>query len=309
VLLQKVRQFGGLISSRMSHYEDTRTALPDIALEELSRSDIINLLTYKSIAQAVACEESLPRQYGGANALGDPPVTLFLDPGKRFYIEALLHSAASTAIHDHSFSGAFAVVSGRCAHQVFCYETDDPAGDLTSGALTERQSEQLDAGDFRPIHNGTRFIHRNVHLDRPTLTVVIRTVWDGCRQHTYHQPGLALDSNPSPKERKQLQMLSGLLKVDAEAASAFLRQLLAAQPTGGQAFRCLDFYVRTSRRWDDLESLLELGGPAFGNQIATVGNALSQGAETDPSLMRLLGRDYRFQKTSHAGPDESVAPE
>jgi hypothetical protein len=290
MVLDQVRQFGGRIASRLSPYDDAAAALPDIALEELGQSDIVQHLTYVNIAQAVASERTLPQQYGGMGGLGDPPITLYQDADRRFYIEALLHSAASTAIHDHSFSGAFAVVSGRCAHQVFDYETDEPVGDLSIGVLSERHSEFLEAGVSRQIHNGMGLIHRNIHLDRPTVTVVIRTVWDGCHQHTYHQPGLALDSNPSPTERKQLQLLSGLFKVDAAAASTFLRELLAAKPTAGQAFRCLDFYLKSSRRWDELESLLELGCSVFSGRMPLVENALRQAVAPEPGLQRLLGQ-------------------
>lgn len=290
MLISQVRHFGGKISSRLSNFGDVPAALPDIALEELGRSDIIEQLTYTKIAEAVAGEQSLPRQYGAAGALGDPPVTLFLDVEKRFYIEALLHSAVSTSIHDHSFSGAFAVVSGNCAHQVFDYETDDTSGDLAVGVLTERQNEALHAGISRPIRNGSGLIHRNLHLDRPTVTIVIRTVWDGCRQHTYHQPGLALDSQLSQTERKQLQLLAGLHKVDAAAAASFIRQLLRGRPTAGQAFRCLDYYLRASGQWDELEALVELGRPVLGSRGPLVADALRQATAPEPSLVRLLSQ-------------------
>jgi len=285
-LLEDVQRLGDGIYSKIKDHDVVADVLPDVALAALDTSAVVPQLTWQNLADVVATAGALPLQ--GTGGIGDPPVTLYRSPGDAFYIEALMHSSASMAIHDHNFSGAFAVVSGDCAHQVYDYETDDPSGELTIGELTPTTSEPLFTGACRPIHNGTGLIHRNLHLDRPTVTVVVRTVWDGGRTHIYQESGLALDTHQTPVERKQIQFLAGLLRFDEAAALRYLEQVLATTTRIGHAYRCVDLFVRRTDRWDDLDRLLLLAKHIFGQRTAAVGQALRRVPELDPVVVELL---------------------
>jgi hypothetical protein len=142
--------------------------------------------------------------------------------------------------------------------------------------------------DAPPITAGRAFIHRNIHLTKPTLTVVVRTVWDGIRQYTYYEPGLALESSMSNTQNKQLQLLRGLNKFDRALASRYLRELLSSDIQPGHAYRCLQFFLRQDDPDRDLEALLHIARRPLGHMASTVEQALRRPQSIEPDLSRLL---------------------
>ena len=125
---------------------------------------------------------------------GQPPVALFLGP--RFHIEALFWHSATTAIHQHSFSGVFTVLSGSSLHSRWTFELERVINSrMQRGRLERSTTEILRPGDHREIHSGSRLIHQLFHLEMPSVTIVVRTYEE--RNHLpqleYLPPGLAID--------------------------------------------------------------------------------------------------------------------
>ena len=143
---------------------------------------------------------------------GQPAIRLY--SGRGFYIEALFWLDASTAIHQHAFSGAIQVIEGGSVHAVYEFEQQERINShLLVGKLNLCKAEVLRPGDTRPISDGSSFIHALFHLERPSVTLVLRTLQnpDALPQYNYFRPGFAQD--PAPYDhlaRTQVELLESL---------------------------------------------------------------------------------------------------
>lgn len=254
------------------------SALGDVASQLLAESNLAEVFDYRAFALDVAHVDILPKQRHPNPGFGQPPMTLYNGPDDGYFIEIYLHSRPDMSVHDHSFTGAFIVLHGSCDHQVFEYHSEDD-GELSAGELRPQYREPLEPGAVRTIRSGRSLIHRNLHLDRPTVTLVIRTVWDGMRQHSYHAPGLALDNAMTGTASKQAQLFEGLLRVDSGAATTYLRELLTSGAPGTLLYRCLDLYFRLTHDWSRAEEYVALAKDTFGQREAAVCAALALAAQ------------------------------
>lgn len=145
---------------------------------------------------------------------GEPPVSLFHAP--RFYIEALFWRSSTTAIHEHSFTGAFAVLAGASVHSHWRFALERALNSrMLCGRLERVSTEFLSVGDMRPIHSGGQLIHQLFHLDVPSVTIVVRTYIDRNHlpQYNYHPPGLALDGEEhDPLRARRLTFLDAMAR-------------------------------------------------------------------------------------------------
>src|SRR6266853_1534338 len=151
-----------------------------------------------------------------------PPLTVY--SGRDFRIEVLFWVQGVPAIHQHSFSGAFHVMHGSSLQTLWEFELrEQVALRLALGRVSLKKAELLRKGDSRPIIAGKQLIHSTFHLDRPSLTVVVRTIGeiDKQPQYSYLPPTIAhypFDIVPSVKRRTQLLMM--LLKSGMHAPFA-----------------------------------------------------------------------------------------
>jgi hypothetical protein len=163
-------------------------AIAQRALEahSLHRSfDIAQLMTWAYRVQQIPSQPQ--------SSFGEPPVLMYC--GRRFYIEALFWLDGTTSIHQHSFSGAFQVLQGSSIHTRFRFETEHAINKaLLLGRLDASSPELLQIGDTRAIQSGDGLIHSTFHLDRPSVTLVVRTYVDEGKapQYSYLRPGVAL---------------------------------------------------------------------------------------------------------------------
>lgn len=168
----------------------------------------------------VVARRDLPRQEDPRAGFGEPPLTLFRSD--QFFISALYWLDGTTTIHQHSFSGAFRVLCGSSLHMPYDFDAREAVTDrLKLGALDMHAPEILRCGDIRAIHYGDTFIHSLFHLDRPSVTAVIRTYSDGSSQPIYLRPGLAFD--PFLQDNSMLRRFQSLLSLQAIDPSAAWR--------------------------------------------------------------------------------------
>jgi hypothetical protein len=174
----------------------------------------------------VVARRDLPTQEDPRASFGEPPLTLFR--GEEFFVSALYWLDGTTTIHQHSFSGAFRVLCGSSLHVPYGFGVREAVSDrIKFGALDMHPPEILRCGDTRTIHYGDEFIHSLFHLDRPSVTAVIRTYSDGSPQPVYMRPGLALD--PFVRDNSMARRFQSLLSLQAidpaaagRAAQAFI---------------------------------------------------------------------------------------
>lgn len=103
------------------------------------------------------------------------PLTVYSH--RDFYIELLTWTQGTTTIHQHSFSGAFKVLLGSSIHSLYEFTKHfSITSDLLRGNVEHISSEYLSEGDVRQITPGTEGLtHRLFHLEKPSVTLVIRT--------------------------------------------------------------------------------------------------------------------------------------
>jgi hypothetical protein len=160
-------------------------------------------------------------------AFGEPPVVVFR--GRRFYIEVLFWVDGATSIHEHAFSGAFHVLDGSSIHTQFSFALQRRINTrIRLGRLETTKLEYLRQGDTRPIKQGESFIHSLFHLDRPSVSVVIRTRREGSApQYSYLRPGLSYDRFFRDEQlEKQLRFLTMLLHTQPKRALEAVRDIL-----------------------------------------------------------------------------------
>jgi len=184
----------------------------DIAHVALIAANPADSINYKDIVDWLVSVETFPTQLTLDEAFGQPPLTMFCDG--LFQIEVLFWHTATTAIHRHAFSGAFAVLGGSSLHSRYEFI---PRTKINARFLVGRAKlcdvEFLETGAVRKIGRGDDLIHSLFHLDSPTVTVVLRTCIDpeSGPEYVYYPPSIAVDpSRHNPRVTKQLAILDML---------------------------------------------------------------------------------------------------
>jgi hypothetical protein len=172
------------------------------------------LLSLTSVTSADIFEElsenDLPKQWCPDHQFGDSRFTLFLRD--EFIIELNVWQSEFTSIHEHSFSGAFRVLSGQALEITYDYIIDSTiAKDVHLGRLEKKEVNLLRPGDQSKIHTKNEYIHNLVHLENPTCTLIIRTSFDHdeiketkLSQLEYVDYLLAFNSFPYPEGNNKL---------------------------------------------------------------------------------------------------------
>ena len=146
-------------------------AFTDIATEALARHLRSSWVSLDDVLAWVQSAVRLPVQ---ADSPFGNPITVFHD--QRFYIDILTWIDGTTSIHEHAFSGAFGVLQGSSLHVGYSFEPERRYCEHLMLGRTERLgAELLSAGDVRPIFAGGRSAHALFHLERPSVSIVIRT--------------------------------------------------------------------------------------------------------------------------------------
>ncbi len=197
---------------RRQSFDDRQ--FPAIAAGCLREAPPASHVTYDEVADALLFG-SLPLQSKDLS-FGQPPIVVFADP--RFYIEVLCWMDATTSIHQHAFSGAFHVMAGSSVHTRYAFRLRERVNaHFVLGDLKLAECELLQAGDTREIASGAEFIHGLFHLDRPSISVVVRTRADrdADPQYEYLPPHAGLDPfERNPVDEQRAQLLDMLLQTD-----------------------------------------------------------------------------------------------
>lgn len=210
------RDLGHTILGKWRQFDFDGRAFPEIAAAALQERSPAANVTAMEVVRWVHETEALVPQAEIDSEFGQPPITVF--SCERFYIDVLFWVDGSTAIHEHCFSGAFQVMDGRSIQSTYCFTPSRRYCDqLLSGKLELLAVELLRAGDVRPIRAGSGFVHALFHIDRPSVSVVVRTGIDAFTgpQYEYSRSGLAADPFArSESVARKIQTLDMLHEVD-----------------------------------------------------------------------------------------------
>lgn len=181
---------------------------PEIAVRAFRELPPHEWVTVEDILHWTLGRTRLPLQPNLGSAFGQPPITVFYE--ERFYIDVYFWMDSTTSIHQHGFNGAFSVLAGSSLHSRFEFDTEQMYGRrLKKGLLHHREMTLLTKGSAIEILSGTQFIHSLFHLERPSVTVVIRSgaPWD-LPQYNYWWPYLAMEPPDAQLLTRKIQLLN-----------------------------------------------------------------------------------------------------
>jgi hypothetical protein len=280
--LEYFRSLGQAISGAWSGCARRPADLPEVAAQALADVEVPDGLDAAAILSAFATASELPPQPGRRDDFGQPPLVVYRDGD--LYIQALTWMDGTTAIHEHGFAGAFMVLQGASLHVVHDFSLGEQIAEdrLLVGDLRLRQPEVLRRLDVRRIEPGGQFIHALFHLERPTVTVVVRNDTSGLPhpQYTYLSPGLAWDGEWRDRTWvKRVQSIDALIKLDPTAGRHLVEDLVAKHDSVWEAFRLVHYWCQL-HDWDEIAeeltarlaaragALSEVLSPAMSQQVA-----------------------------------------
>lgn len=201
--------------------------LPDIAASALRAADIESSLDLAQIADFLVETRSIQQP---GSIFGDLPLVLYRC--KSFYIELLIWTTSTTAIHQHGFSGAFRVFAGSSLHSAYEFEEEKRVSSrILIGTKKFQSAELLQSGDVQAIHSGRQgLLHSLFHLEHPSATLVVRNRQEpwALPQYSLIGPNLAVaESELINDGRVQLlaRLLSAAATIDRKKPVELLHQL------------------------------------------------------------------------------------
>jgi hypothetical protein len=269
-------QLGHLVDQRWTAQGRRADALAQIAVHALSELPVPDVLTPASVLGALAGGTGLPKQRKSSDPFGQPPAMMFR--ADDLEVQAITWMEGTTSIHQHGFDGAFRVTCGSSLHVRHSFTCEESVADahLLAGRLELGEPEILGPGDVRPIVAGPDFIHALFHLERPSMTIVVRNDSSGLPfpQYDYRIPGLGVDAlYPDDRLRMRIRGLHSLRQIDPEAALRVALEVARSQDLW-TSFRVCDEWARAFGGGDHLDAMVD-----------TVGRR-------HPSLAQLLGPVY-----------------
>ena len=93
---------------------------PEIAANALKAANLPAKISAWEVIEWTMGETNLPTQQDLSGKFGDPPITIYNGP--RFHIDVYFWLEGTTAIHQHSFCGAFQVLHGSSIHSWYDFE-------------------------------------------------------------------------------------------------------------------------------------------------------------------------------------------
>ena len=193
-MLDCIEEAGRWLSKEFHALDCDSSAFAKLAVETFERFELTQNLTSNDIIRQTLLGNQLPIQVDPNSHFGEPAITLFHNPV--FYIDAYHWFNGTTAIHNHAFAGAFAVLQGSSLETTYTFITSQRIGsNLRVGQLEALESNYLSQHAIRPINPGNGLIHSVFHLEEPSISLCIRTPGlQEFSQQNYYQPGIAMFS-------------------------------------------------------------------------------------------------------------------
>lgn len=191
-MLNIITEIANRIENRWRDIDYSCYGFADIAKDEMLRADLVNAFEFKLLNQFINRSEIKAIQI--ASEFSELHMKLF-DNGK-FYIEVLNWWDKDTSIHDHGFSGVLLQLEGSALNALYTFEEDATVShSLRLGSIKLKDIQISNKGDYRVIPCGRDECHAVLHLEQPTISLIIRThpVVELSPQLNYFPPHLLVD--------------------------------------------------------------------------------------------------------------------
>lgn len=226
--MQFFDELGRLIEQRWRDKNYGEEAFPEVAESALAEMDAVGRVDPWEVTRYLHEGTELPGQQ--RSEFSDLPVGVYSGP--RFRVEVYFWLDGTTAIHQHGFSGAFQVLEGSSIHSIYDFRQEQAVSThLATGGVLLKEVQVLRKGEIRRILPGGQFIHSLFHLDRPSVTITVRTnqTLSALPQFAYLKPHLAVD--PFLKDyltQKKVQSARMLLQLKHPSVYAQLGDLISS---------------------------------------------------------------------------------
>jgi len=233
---------------RLQNYNEW--SFPDIAAAALLETQPNLHVSLDDVFQWLPVQTGLPLQNQNST-FSDFQLQVFAN--ERFVIEILFWTDGTTFIHQHGFAGAFCVMSGSSLHTEFKFNLSKHInGGLILGEMTSCPPELFQTGSVQRISAGNRYIHRLFHLEKPSITVVIRThpIPEALPQYEYFY---------DPKSSKGI----GMDAVSVSASQLFKRQYQGAQLLAGLRHPSLTRFLSQVAASQDVHAWFRIARPVL----------------------------------------------
>jgi len=290
-------ELGTAVDSRWTAAGRRNDRLADIATATLEEVCVPEGLDAVSVLDRLARDDGLPKQRKVSDRFGQPPTVMFV--ASELEVHALTWIEGTTSIHQHGFDGAFRVLQGSSLHVEYGFDQAEElaGGHLVVGELDRRASEVLTAGAVRPIPAGAGFIHSLFHLERPSVTIVVRNGSSDLPypQYDYRHPGLGIDV--LARDERLGMRLRGLRSIETVAPGDGLQVALDLVRTEDlwTAFRVTEFWFRSV---SDGEGFTDLAAVLAGRD-ATMGALVGEMFGEQKRQARLLRRRGLLDRQRH----------
>jgi hypothetical protein len=272
MILELFRLLGDRISREWQARGRTPDSFPELATRELAACAPAAQLESFDVLRWLLATPSLPPQRDLYGWFGSPTVQVY--DGGDFYIEVLHWLDGTTEIHQHAFAGAFHVLAGSSIHALHRFdETQRHGTALRVGRLALQRVELLERGATLPIITGDAMIHSLFHLDRPSVTVVVRTpaLAAARPQLAYWKPSLAVDAtwaeSRSERATRQLQAIGALAQLGHPDLEAMLASAIAGAAEPIDVVQLAIAAGRFARSEPALRALVEQARPRYGSLV------------------------------------------
>lgn len=190
-------------------------AFPDIATKVFEEVGAHRRLTTSRVLQAVLAPWASPRSQIRHPSSGI--VTLYT--GTRFQILGHLWVDSVGSAHQHGWVGAYQMVDGSSLSAHFEFEEHHRLrSEIRLGQLRTTHLSYLRSGDIVPVHAGHRLIHSLSHVERPSLSISLRSVDRTASTLDYARPGICYPMGSMERDiEDRLRCLDVLLQTDEAA--------------------------------------------------------------------------------------------
>jgi hypothetical protein len=290
-------QLGALVEQRWAASGRSAAHLAEVATGALCEVPVPDSISPSSVLDLLVDGSALPKQLPPSDRFGQPPVVMY--KAENFEIQALVWMEGTTSVHQHGFDGAFRVLCGSSLHVPYGFSCGDTLaeGHLIVGDLTMGEPEILWPGDVRPIISGGDFIHALFHLERPSVTIVVRNNSSNLPypQYSYRLPGVGFDElDTDNRLLMRLRGLGALHLVDPEMATEAAIDVVKSQDLW-QAFRLCDYWAYNFGSGPELAALTEI----LGSRAAPLAQVMDPMYAEELRVARLLSRRGMMREARH----------
>lgn len=223
--MNRIQTLGDQLGAAFAAHDFDEAAFPELAARALVEARLDEGFDARALLHALVTSD--PGLEQGPGGFADAAAVVYR--GRGFYLEILYWLDGTTTLHEHAFSGAFQVLAGSSVHTTYDFALERRVrSTLRLGRLAPREVELLRRGAVRPIVSGPGFIHALFHLERPSVTLVARTVneHDRLPQLNYLPPGVGFDPFEVDRLRdRRSEALTLLRETDPPALHAAMEEV------------------------------------------------------------------------------------